>query len=135
MSRIPTDIGWENDFGEEDQTLLNQAFQPVTPKKRSGPLNPFIGIGDLVRFQYTNWKHDPYPMIIVHDSHFVYPTNPGAGDHLRGVNLNYLTMSAIVYMGQNFCGSQGFNYGSIVGRRDITAAFRTYKRANRDGNV
>lgn len=128
MSRIPNDVGWQNDIDNED-TALNQMFRSASADDRlKKPVNPFIGIGDLVRFQYTNWKNDPYPLVIVHDAHYVYPYNPSKGDHLRGINLNYLTMNTIVYMVQTFCGSGGFNYGQIVGRPEISRAFRTYKR-------
>lgn len=76
--------------------------------------------GSLVSCQYTFWKHDPSPLIVVTD---VFP------DRIRGVNLHYLTFNYVKSLLSHYCGKGHFNYKFIMHDPYIVNAFRTYKKA------
>jgi len=82
--------------------------------------------GDLITFNYPHsWArkpnviHDPYPLVIVTD---VWP------QHLRGVNLHYLTFPYIKNILQPNCGNKGFTYSNIRADKYVAGAFRMYYR-------
>lgn len=76
--------------------------------------------GSLVSFNYSLWRNDPYPLIIVIDN------NPGK-DKMSGVNLHYLTFRDIRDLIER-AGKMGFSYRSVANSGPFRAAFRSYKR-------
>jgi len=80
-----------------------------------------LGKGSLLVAKYTNFKHDPYPLILVSA---IY----GDG-RLAGVNLHYLTFKFIKTLLQRFRNNQaGFGYSAIKGDKYIVNAYRSYHR-------
>jgi len=82
--------------------------------------------GDLMTFNYPySWAikpniiHDPYPLVIVTD---VWP------QHIRGVNLHYLTFPYIKSILTPNCGNRGFTYSNIRADKYVANAFRMYYR-------
>jgi hypothetical protein len=82
----------------------------------------FIAVrGSLVSFNYTFWRHDPYPLIIVVEN------NP-ASDKISGINLHRLTFPSIRDLIAR-TGKMGFSYKSVSDDENFKAAYRSYKRA------
>lgn len=100
---------------EELQKQANEPFKRVYYKT--------LRKGALTYFQYSFWKHDPYPLVLV-SSLYTQPPRPGL---LAGVNLHYLTFKYIKYLIQMYCGKQ-FYYNQIKNNLYIYNSFRTYKR-------
>ena len=141
MTQIPNDMGGQqpvsNDMGGE-QFDRGDFFVPPklgnrgqTPKMhmaglfkpvRGGPKKVGLGevrSGAVIRFNYTLWKHDPYPLVIVTD-------RMPDGD-VRGVNLRYFILNYVVQMIRNYCGKPGFSFRNIAPNRYFVGAFRRYK--------
>lgn len=75
--------------------------------------------GSLISFSYSNWKHDPTPLVVVTD---LIP-----GDRIRGLNLHYLTFTHIQRILQTYCDNAGFSYRNIMADSYVVGAFRHYK--------
>lgn len=75
--------------------------------------------GSLVTFQYTFWRHDPYPLVLC--------GGLWASGKMVGVNLHYLTFKYIKFLINQFCG-KNFNYHYIKSNQFIKNSFRSYKR-------
>ena len=75
--------------------------------------------GSLISCQYTFWKHDPNPLVVVTDV---------MSDKIRGVNLHYLTFNYVRTILSHYCGKPHFGYKFIMHDPYIVNAFRTYKR-------
>lgn len=103
------------------QMFQKTAIQPYSSIKSNqyGPSVKPLGKGSLISFNYTFWKHDPYPLVIVTDIFQNY---------IRGVNLHYLTFQYIKTLLQNNCDNVAFSYYNIKLDKYITNSFRTYKR-------
>lgn len=84
--------------------------------------NTYINKGSLISFNYTKWKHDPYPLVLITD------ITPGV--KLRGVNLHYMTFNSIKTIIKNSCSNPGFSYSNIRGDKYIISAFRSYEWAS-----
>lgn len=83
--------------------------------------NLFARTGSLVSFNYTFWRNDPYPLIIIIDN------SPGK-DKISGINLHYLTFRDIKdIIGR--AGKMGFSYRSISDSRPFRDSYRSYKRS------
>lgn len=96
--------------------LLGNLFQ----KTDATSLNNTIVKGSLVIFNYSFWKHDPRPLVIVTD----YNMN----GKMRGINLHYLTYSYIRNILNIASVSQnGFSYNNIKNDSYIVNSFRSYK--------
>lgn len=95
--------------------LISKLFKPVRSPKDTG----FIKKGDLIRFNYSFWIHDPYPLVIITD--VIY------GQRVRGVNLHYLTFPYMRNLLKLGCHNIGFSYENIKGNAYIANAFRSYK--------
>lgn len=104
-------------------------FQDFNPFERA-PVNQYgsggITRGSLISFHYPksfsmdpNVIHDPKPMVIITD---VWP------QHIRGLNLHYLTFPYIKRILENFGGNTGFSYLNIKPDRYLANAFRMYAR-------
>lgn len=76
--------------------------------------------GALVWFNYTFWKHDNTPLVLVTDV---------MGDRIRGVNLHYLTLRYMKGLLQSYCGKDFFSYRFIKHDQFMVNAFRTYKKS------
>lgn len=104
---------------------LPQSYQPVNPSILklfnvvNNVQNNVVKKGDLVSFNYVNWKHDPYPLVIV--------TDLTPGNRLRGVNLHYLTFNYIRKLLSVGCGNMAFSYANVKSDEYIHQAFRVYK--------
>lgn len=95
--------------------LLNKLFQPNT-----NSLDNLIIKGSLILFNYSFWKNDPRPLVLV--------TDYNVKGMLRGINLHYLTYPYITSMlnsASNFQGS--FSYNNIRNNSYIINSFRSYK--------
>ena len=109
------------------QQLFQKVDQPDTPTppfshqaaNQYGPTVKKIAKGSLVYFRYMNYQHDPYPLVIITD---IWP------NHVRGINLHYLTFNYIKRLLNMHCENQMFSYLNIKGNEYITNAFRSYKR-------
>jgi hypothetical protein len=106
--------------------VLQQFFRPVgqdvaaNPDRRMGR-SLVARTGALVSFNYTFWRNDPYPLIIIIEN------NPGK-DKISGVNLHYLTFRDIRdLIGR--AGKMGFSYRSVSESRPFRDAYRSYKRS------
>jgi len=95
----------------QDTVEKKPLFKPAQPKT--------IQRGALATFQYTFWKHDPYPLILCSGIYM--------DGKIAGVNLHHLTFRYIKYLVQQYCGKQ-FSYPLIKNNKYIYDAFRTYKR-------
>ena len=107
------------------QSLLEQFFAPVGQDVAANPnqrmKGNFVAVkGSLVSFNYTFWKHDPYPLIIIIDN------NP-ASDKLSGINLHRLTFPSIREL-IAITSKMGFSYKSVSDDENFKAAYRSYKR-------
>ena len=85
--------------------------------------------GSLISCQYTFWKHDANPLIVVTDVGIGPQVGlPEGVPGIRGVNLHYLTFNYVRSVLQQYCGKQHFGYKFIMHDPYIVNAFRTYKR-------
>lgn len=106
-------------------SVIQQFFRPVgqdvvaNPSKRMGK-SLFARTGSLVSFNYTFWKNDPYPLLIVIDN------SPGK-DKISGINLHYLTFRDIKEAISR-AGRMGFSYRSITDSRPFKDAYRSYRK-------
>lgn len=104
--------------------LIEQIFKPVNHDVISNPnprlaSNYAIKKGNLVTFNYSFWKKDPYPLVIISQ---VLPSNK-----IFGINLHYLTFNYIKKLLKN-CGNPLFSYSnSIKGDNYLKDAYRSYK--------
>lgn len=83
------------------------------------PVNPVVGRGSLVTFNYLFYKHDPQPLVLI--------TDPDYRDSIRGVNLHNLTFPVIKKLLSPAPGPN-FTYQYIKGNEFVKSAFRQYKK-------
>lgn len=107
-------------------TILQQFFKPVghdvvTNPSRRMATSLIARTGSLVSFNYTFWRNDPYPLLIVIDN------SPGK-NKISGVNLHYLTFRDIKNLISK-AGSMGFSYRSVADSKPFKDAYRSYKKA------
>lgn len=95
-----------------------QQFNKIQPVFRPIFYNA-IKPGSIITFQYTAWKHDPYPLVL--------STGIRLNGKMAGINLHYLTYNYIINLINQFNGKP-FNYNQIKGNKFISKAFRTYKQ-------
>lgn len=80
-----------------------------------------LGQGSLLIAKYGNWKHDPYPLILVSSLY--------SDGRLGGINLHYLTFKFIKNLLQRFRLFPGsFSFRAIKGDKYIANAYRTYHK-------
>ncbi len=108
--------GLFNEFNPIQRLAANQ-FGLATSQR--------VGRGSLISFTYQrSWAvypnviHDPYPMVIITD---IWP------QHIRGVNLHYLTFPYIKKVLQTY-GGQNFTYAQVRPDTYMAQAFRMYVR-------
>jgi hypothetical protein len=96
--------------------LLGNLFQQTSATS----LNNSIVKGSLIIFNYSFWKNDPRPLVIV--------TDYNIQGKMRGVNLHYLTYPYIRNILNIASVSQiGFSYNNIKNDSYISNSFRSYK--------
>jgi hypothetical protein len=105
--------------------ILRRFFKPVGRDVISNPnksvLGNFrVGKGSLVTFNYTFWRNDAYPLVVVSD-------NDLARGKLWGVNLHYLTFPYVKGLLAMSSGNPNFSYASISGDEYLKKSFRSYK--------
>jgi hypothetical protein len=105
--------------------ILESFFKPINYDVIRNPnsrISPNFGFkkGNLITFNYSFWKNDPYPLIIISkDSTY------GVGK-LRGVNLHRLTFNSIRELINN-CKNPNFSYlNNIKNRTNLEGAYRSY---------
>jgi hypothetical protein len=104
--------------------ILQQFFKPVD---REAVLRPSaislekagVRKGSLVSFNYTFWKHDLRPLVVVSEAF--------AGGKLWGVNIHYLTFPYIKRLIAISSKNPAFSYSSISRDLYMKKAFRSYK--------
>lgn len=106
------------------QNLFQNVNQPTNPfqhipANQYGPSVKLIEKGSLVWFNYVNYRHDPYPLLIITD---IWP------NYIRGLNLHYLTFNYIKNLLGMHCENKMFSYFHIRNDQFLVNAFRTYKR-------
>lgn len=101
----------------QGQTKPPQPISSALPFKKSEHQQLLKGV--LASFQYSLFKHDPSPLIIVSD---VF------GDRIRGINLHYLTYRYMKSLLSNYCGKPDFSYRYIKFDKFVVNSFRTYKK-------
>lgn len=100
--------------------FIESFFQPIGQQDDPTIVqNNIIGRGSLVSFSYSQWVHDPKPLVIISDY------QPGI--RIRGINLHYLTFHTIAQLIKTNCDNLAFSYRSVSGDKYVTSAFRTYK--------
>lgn len=102
---------------------LDGFFKPINNDVISNPnpriaKNTYVKKGSVITFNYTMWRNDPYPLLIV--------TNYTPNNKIWGVNLHYLTFNVIKKLLKN-CGNPIFSYNIIKDDKYIIKAFRSYK--------
>lgn len=94
--------------------IIEQFFRPINQKAVSQQIKK----GSLITFNYSFWKNDAYPLIIVSQ---ILP-----GNKIWGVNIHYLTFNYIRNLLKN-CGNPSFSYQTIKGDNYLKNAYRSYK--------
>ena len=110
--------------------ILNNLFQNIQPVRgpRSVGVGGQIPRGSIIRFGYRNWKHDPYPVVIVTDVSWAPRQKMNGGieqPFIKGINLNYLTSFDFQRIVRN-CGNAAFSYNTIMGDNQLKRAYRHY---------
>ncbi|MCK9459720.1 MAG: hypothetical protein M0R80_08785 [Proteobacteria bacterium] len=110
--------------------ILNNLFQNIQPVRgpRSVGVGGQIPRGSIIRFGYRNWKHDPYPVVIVTDVSWAARQRTNGGieqPFIKGINLNYLTSFDFQRIVIN-CGNAAFSYNTIMGDNQLKRAYRHY---------
>lgn len=112
--------------------IIESLFRPINndvvtnPNPRISP-NPFpFKKGNLITFNYTFWKHDPYPLLIISPP----PKQPevvfGVGK-LWGLNLHRLTFNDMKSLLNN-SKNPSFSYlNNIKNFTNLKGAYRSYK--------
>lgn len=113
--------------------ILESLFKPVNndvvsnPNPRISP-NPFpFKKGNLITFNYTFWKNDPYPLIIISPPPKRPDITVGLGK-LWGINLHRLTfndMKDLLRKSKN----PNFSYLNSVKNTNLKGSYRSYKWA------
>lgn len=108
------------------KNLLQQFFMPVRQDVISNPnkrlANNFtIGKGSLISFNYTFWRNDAYPLIIVCE-------NNKTDNKLCGINIHYLTFPYIKKLLGLSVNNPTFSYKSLGNDDYLRSAYRSYKR-------
>ena len=106
-------------------TIVEQLFKPVGRNVVANPdksLIPSLRIqtGSLISFNYTFWKNDPYPLVMVIE-------NDSRKDKIAGINLHRLLPNDIKELMAKF-NQMGYAYGSISDQKKFREAYRTYKK-------
>lgn len=106
-------------------SLLEELFTPVNHKLiKSG--SPFKA-GNLITFNYTFWKKDPYPLVIISPPRSNSEIIVRGKGMLWGVNLHYLTFHDIKILIQN-AKNPVFSYANYIkNNKNIKEAYRSYK--------
>jgi hypothetical protein len=106
-------------------SLLEELFTPVNYKLiKSG--SPFKA-GNLITFNYTFWKKDPYPLVIISPPRSNSEMIVRGKGMLWGVNLHYLTFHDIKILIQN-AKNPVFSYANYIkNNKNIKDAYRSYK--------
>lgn len=82
--------------------------------------NTVIRKGSLISFNYSFWRHDAYPLVVVSE-------NDRVKGKLWGVNLHYLTFPYIKKLLAMSVNNPAFSYASISGDDYMKKSFRSYK--------
>lgn len=90
------------------------------PGSRRNPTNFGLAKGSLVSFNYTFWRNDAYPLVIVSENNM-------AGGKLCGINLHYLTFPYIRQLLGMSVNNPAFSYKSISEDEYVKKAYRSYK--------
>jgi len=115
------------------QQMFQQVQQPEQPQGKppfldlaANQYGPAVGRritkGSLIWFRYTNYIHDPFPLVIITD---IWQ------NHIRGFNLHYLTFFYVKKLLSLHCDNMMFSYFLIKSNpyfRVFENSFRTYKR-------
>jgi len=104
-------------------SILESIFKPVSQDVIRNPnprisSNNYIKKGSLISFNYTFWKNDPYPLVIVNES-FV-------SKGIWGINLHYLTFNYIKIAIRN-CKNPMFSFKGAIKNTQLENAYRSYK--------
>ena len=107
-------------FSSKWNKLIGTLFKPLEQEAGRNPRTPRqLTRGSLITFNYMNWIHDPYPLVIVTD---LIP-----GNRVRGINLHYLTFPYIKLLLDRAKGNTAFSYQNVMDQEYIKNAFRHYK--------
>ena len=87
--------------------------------------NKTIKPGSLIAFQYSFYKHDPLPLVLVGKLN-----DWNKLGMIAGLNFHYLTYRYMKYLVETYCG-KNFNYHLIKGNKYIVNAYRSYKKEGR----
>lgn len=74
--------------------------------------------GTLITFRYQFRKNDPTPLVLI--------TDTLSGLRIRGVNLHYVTLNAMLKLLAAYGNAPTFSYRNIMGDKHLTNAFRHY---------
>lgn len=107
------------------QNIIEQLFQPVRRNIIANPDKSLastlrVQTGSLISFNYSFWKNDPYPLVIVIE-------NDSRKDKLAGINLHRLLPNDIRELMMKF-NQKGYAYGTVSDQKKFREAYRTYKK-------
>ena len=80
-----------------------------------------VGKGSLISFNYSFWRNDAYPLIIVCDNNKV-------NNKLHGINIHYLTFPYIKKLLDLSANNPNFSYKSLGNDDYLKSAYRSYKK-------
>ena len=97
---------------QQQQPVKQQVNKPVytTPQLTQK--------GNLVTFQYLNYKHDSNPLLLV--------SGIDPAGMIKGINLHYLTFPNIKRLIETYC-NRTFSYEMVKGDLIVKKSFRKYK--------
>jgi hypothetical protein len=110
---------------QQRPSIIEQLFKPVgrnvvANPDRSLAYNFRVQTGSLISFNYTFWKNDPYPLVLVIE-------NDSRKDKIAGINLHKLLPYDIKELMSKF-NQMGYAYGNISDQKKFREAYRTYKK-------
>lgn len=116
---MPQQYATQPNYLNQQKQALNPAISGLFKSLNVRNYQNYLKKGALIVFNYSMWRHDPYPLLVVTD--FI------PGNRIRGVNLHYLTFPFIKTLLQGSARNPGFSYMNIKGNQYIVGAFRYYK--------
>lgn len=96
----------------------NQPFRKIQQRT--------IGVGVLMTFQYTNYKNDPSPLMLVAINGKNPTTHLWANGLVAGLNFHYLTPNVVNNMMKTYVNNPSFGYKYIKSNSFIVNAWRSY---------
>lgn len=117
--QVPTTptVGTSSLGGQDKSQIIGQAAKARNPIFKP-VYKTNVTSGSILTFQYTFYKHDPYPLVLC--------GGIWRNGSVVGINAHYLTYRYIKTLIDMYAG-KNFSYQLIKGNYFVKNAFRTYK--------